>query len=73
MKNENLPKPLLKAYVFTEWSWDTPPRPNGTDLWVEYNLPNQFEIWRSPLNWEEVLETGMQDWEWRGYGFWEGH
>ena len=33
-QNAGLPIPLLRAYAFTEWSWDTPQRPNGTDLWV---------------------------------------
>ena len=73
IKNDNLPEPLLKAWAFTEWSWDTPKRPNGTDLWVEHTPPNQFEIWYSPLNMQEFLETGMWEWEWRGYGVWEGH
>ena len=46
--------------------------PNGTDLWAEYNPPNKFEIWYSPLNWYEVLEdTGKHDWEYVGAGFWE--
>ena len=72
LANENLPKPILKAYAFTEWTlWDTPKRPNGTDLWVEYNLPNEFEKWYSPLNWYEVLDTGKHDWEYVGAGFGE--
>ena len=73
MKKENLPKPLLHNWAFTEWSWDTPKRPHGTDLRVEHTPPNQFEIWYSPLNMQEFLETGMWEWEWRGYGVWEGH
>ena len=73
LKNGDLPKPILKAYAFVEWTlWDTPKHPNGTDLWVEYNPPNKFEIWYSPLNWYEVLEdTGKHDWEYVGAGFWE--
>ena len=72
LKNENLPKPILKAYAFTEWTLeDTLQRPNGTDLWVEYDPPNKFLIWWSPLNWDDVLETGKHDWECAGVGFWE--
>ena len=68
LKNGDLPKPILKAYAFTEWTWDTPKRPNGTDLWVENG--DKFEIWYSPLNWEEVLDTGKHDWEYMGAEFW---
>ena len=72
LKNRDLPKPILKAYAFTEWTlWDTPKRPNGTDLWVEYDSPNQFQIWYSQLNWREVLDTRKDDWEYMGLGFWE--
>ena len=46
-QNAGLPIPLLRAYAFTEWSWDTPPRPNGTDLWVP-NGTHQFTIWFPP-------------------------
>ena len=37
MKNQHLPKPILKAYLFSEWTYDTPQVPNGTTLWVEQN------------------------------------
>ena len=67
----DLPKPILKAYAFTEWTFDTPKRPNGTDLWVECNPPNNFEIWYSPLDWRDFLGTGNHDWEYMGFGFWE--
>ena len=69
MKDEDLPKPILKAYAFTEWTWDTPKRPNGADLWVQ--PPNKWEIWYSPLNWDKVFETGWGDWEYMGVGYWE--
>ena len=51
--------------------WDTLKCPNGTDLWVTYNPPKKFEIWYSPLNWDEVLDTGKHTWEYMGTGFWE--
>ena len=68
----HLPKPILKDTAFMEWTfWDTLKRPNGTDLWVTYNPPKKFEIWYSPLNWDEVLDTGKHTWEYMGTGFWE--
>ena len=73
-KNGDLPKPSLKAYAFTEWTFDTPKRPTGTNLWVECNPPNKFEIWYSPLNWRDFLGTRKHDWEYMGIGkhrFWE--
>ena len=33
-QNAGLPIPLLRAYAFTEWSWATLQRPNGTDFWA---------------------------------------
>ena len=74
MKNKDLPKPILKAYAFTEWTrWETPKRPNGTDLWVEYKLlPNKFDVWYSPRNWFDVLDTEVDEWEYMGDGYWEG-
>ena len=54
-------KPVLRAYAFTEWSRDVPQRPNGTNLWVQGNAPNQFEIWHSRLNWEDCLSSTAQD------------
>ena len=71
MLDMDLPKPVLRAYAFTEWSWDQPKRPNGTDLWVQGNAPNQFEIWYSPLNWEDCLSSSAQDWVSMGIGYWE--
>ena len=64
-------KPVLRAYAFTEWSRDVPQRPNGTNLWVQGNAPNQFEIWYSPLNWEDCLRSCAQDWVFVGIGYWE--
>ena len=67
-QNAGLPIPLLRAYAFTEWSWDTPQRPNGTDLWVpDYDAPNaphQFTIWYSQLNWQDFLSAGEQEQGW---------
>ena len=62
------PPPLRRAYAFTEWSWDTPQRPNGTDLWVPDhdapNAPHQLTIWYSQLNWQDFLSAGEQDQGW---------
>ena len=44
MKNRDLPKPSLKAYACTEWTFDTPKRPNGTDLWATYNPPYKVRL-----------------------------
>ena len=72
VRNEALPTPLLRAYAFTEWSWDTPQLPNGTDLWVEdTDAPNRFEIWYSELNWQDCLSVGEQGWEYKGIAYWE--
>ena len=74
MKNEHLPKPILKAYLFSEWTYDTPPVPNGTTLWVEQNPGvevGEYQIWYSPLDWDLVLEYGGREWEYVGRGFWE--
>ena len=72
LKNAHVPEPLLTAYAFTEWSLgDTPQRPDGTDLWVEHNPPNHFEIWYSPLNWDRVLVTEEHDWTRVGFALWE--
>ena len=68
---EDLPKPILKSYAFREWTlWEIPHGLKGTDLWVECNPPNEFEIWRAQLNWQDALETREQDWECMGPGFW---
>ena len=64
--NGVIPKPVIKAYAFTEYNG-----PQGTDLWVEYDPPNEFQIWYSPLLWKEVLDTGKSDWEYVGIGLWE--
>ena len=66
----DLPKPVLRAYAFTERSWDVPQPPNGTDLWVQGDAPNQFEIWFSQLNWQDCLDTGEQGREYTGVGYW---
>ena len=67
-QNAGLPRPLVRAYAFTEWSWDTPKRPNGTDLWVPDwdapNAPHQFTIWYSQLNWQDFLGAGEQEQGW---------
>ena len=71
MKDKDLPKPILKAYAFTEWTlWDTPKRPNGTDVWVE-ELPNKFHVWYSWHNRFDVLESMEDDWEYMGVKYWE--
>ena len=74
MKDEDLPKPILKAYAFTEWTWDPPKRPNGADLWAPVKCADMFEIWYSPINWQKVFEeTGEGDWEYSGHPKWENH
>ena len=68
----HLPKPILKGTASMAWTfWDTLKRPNGTDLWATHTPPKKFEIWHSPLNWDEVLGTGKHTWEYMGTGFWE--
>ena len=69
MKNEDLPKPILKAYAFTEWTWETPQRPNGTDLWVADKTSNKCDIWYSTLNWDKVLVADDDEWEHVGAGY----
>ena len=71
MRNTDLPTPVLRAYAYTEWSWDEPQLPDGTDLWVQHNAPNQFEIWYSELNWPDFLNTGEQGWAYLGIGYHE--
>ena len=63
------PIPLLRAYAFTEWSWDTPQRPNGTDLWVP-NGTHQFSSWYSQRNWRDVLSAPTPNWRYMGEGQW---
>ena len=70
MKNEDLPKPILTAYAFTEWTWDTPKHPNGTDLWVQDTHPNKFEIWYSTHNWDKVFECDFEIKKCEGVGNW---
>ena len=67
--NAGLPRPLLRAYAFTEWSFDTPKRPNGTDLWVP-NGTHQFSIWYSWLNWQDVFSAVEPNWRYMGEGQW---
>ena len=71
MLEQDLPKPVLRAYAFTDFSGDVPKRPYGTDLWVQGNAPNQYEIWYSPLSWEHCLSSCAQDWVFVGIGYWE--
>ena len=71
MRNVHLPVPLLRAYAFTEWSWDEPQLPHGTDLWVQGSTPNKFHIWYSPQNWQDFLTVGEQGWEFVGMNYWE--
>ena len=71
LKNDLVPQPMLRAYAFTEWSWDDPQQPNGTDLWVETSSPNEYVIWYSPNNWADFLQTAREDWVCMGAGFWE--
>ena len=66
-QNAGLPRPVLRAYAFTEWSWDTPTRPNGTDLWVP-NGTHQFSIWYSWLNWQDVFNAAEPNWRYMGEG-----
>ena len=63
------PFPILRAYAFTEWSFDTPKRPNGTDLWVPSGT-HQFTIWYSQLNWQDVLSVAEPNWRYEGEGQW---
>ena len=69
-QNAGLPIPLLRAYAFTEWSFDTPKRPNGTDLWAQTSVPGQFTIWYSQLNWQDVLSADEPNWRYAGEGRW---
>ena len=68
-QNAGLPLPLLRAYAFTEWSWDTPKRPNGTDLWVPSGA-HQLTIWYSQLNWQDVLSASEPNSRYMGEGQW---
>ena len=68
-QNAGLPLPLLRAYAFTEWSWGTPPRPNGADLWAP-NGTHQFTIWYSQRNWRDVLSASTPNWRDMGEGQW---
>ena len=34
IRNTDIPRPFLRGYAFTEWSWDVPQRPAGTNLWI---------------------------------------
>ena len=70
MKNTVLPTPVLTAYAFTEWSWDVPQRPNGTDLWVEDDhFSNQYQIYYSKMNWWNCLDAGGgEGWAYMGIG-----
>ena len=60
--NVNLPTPCLRAYVYTEWSWDVPPRPNGTDLWVETADPNMWAVRYTQHNWDSCLMAEDEEW-----------
>ena len=51
------------AYAYTEWSWDTPQRPNGTDLWVPTVYPNVWAVWYSKHNWDSCLMSEEATWE----------
>ena len=68
-QNAGLPIPRLRADAFTEWSFDTPKRPNGTDLWVP-NGTHQSSIWYSWLNWQDVLIAAELNWRYIGEGQW---
>ena len=70
MKDVDLPQPILKAYAFTEWTWDTPKRPNGADLWVQDTAPNAWQIWYSAQNWDTVLES-TTSWSYVGVNTWD--
>ena len=63
---------IRKGYAFTEWTRDTPKRPDGTDLWVQdvppNKPPNKFEIWYSCHNWDWVFDSN--DWWYVGEGSW---
>ena len=62
MPNGNCPTPRLRAYAYTEWSFDDPPSPDGTDLWVETADPNVWAIWYTQRNWDSCLMSGDEEW-----------
>ena len=54
--------PLLIAYAYTEWTSDTPKRPNGTDLWVPTADPDTWAVYYSRHNWDSCLLSSDDEW-----------
>ena len=71
-QNNNLPQPAYKVYAFTEWSWDFPQSPNGTELWVpDLMVDGSYQVWYSPKPWYEVCEAEERSCQCMGNKFWQ--
>ena len=62
LPNANVPPPLLMAYAYTEWTFDTPKRANGTDLWVPTEDPDMWAVNYSRRDWDSCLLSSDEEW-----------